>query len=345
MRCTVNLPVLEIITLIAAAFIASLMLTGWFRKHALKQGMLDVPNERTSHSVPTPRGGGMAIVLVCSLGLIGLGVIDKLGNGIVLALLGSGGLVAGIGWLDDRQGVPAVWRLLVHTIAAALLLGALYLTQPQLRDASAFYITVAALLIIPGLTWLLNLYNFMDGIDGLAGFEAVSVASTAALLIFWQAPGSGLSLALLLIAAATAGFLWWNWPHARIFMGDGGSGWLGFMLGAIALCSLFSGVLSLWPWLILLGVFIVDASATLARRLLCGEAVFRPHRSHAYQRWSRYFNSHNVVTIITLLINLLWLFPLAVIAVAFPAFGMAWLIVAWAPLFGIWLWSELRLQG
>ena len=336
---------LETIALIVATAIASMMLTAWFLGHALKKGMLDIPNERSSHNAPTPRGGGMAIVVVCSLGLIWLGIVNELPDSIVLALLVTGSLVAGVGWLDDKKGVPPIWRLLVHASSAALLFWALYLTQAELQDADTVYVALLALLIVPGLTWLLNLYNFMDGIDGLAGFEAVSVASTAALLIFWQAPGSGLSLALLLIAAATAGFLWWNWPHARIFMGDGGSGWLGFMLGAIALCSLFSGVLSLWPWLILLGVFIVDASATLARRLLCGEAVFRPHRSHAYQRWSRYFNSHNVVTIITLLINLLWLFPLAVIAVAFPAFGMAWLIVAWAPLFGIWLWSELRLQG
>ena len=336
---------LETIALIVATAIASMMLTAWFLGHALKKGMLDIPNERSSHNAPMPRGGGMAIVVVCSLALIWLGIINELPDSIVLALLVTGSLVAGVGWLDDRQGVRPSWRLFVHASSAALLFWALYLTQAELQDADTVYVALLALLIVPGLTWLLNLYNFMDGIDGLAGFEAVSVAAAAALLIFWQAPGSGLSLALLLIAAATAGFLWWNWPHARIFMGDGGSGWLGFMLGAIALCSLFSGVLSLWPWLILLGVFIVDASATLARRLLCGEAVFRPHRSHAYQRWSRYFNSHNVVTIITLLINLLWLFPLAVIAVAFPAFGMAWLIVAWAPLFGIWLWSELRLQG
>jgi Fuc2NAc and GlcNAc transferase len=166
-------------------------------------------------------------------------------------------------------------RLLVHIVAAGWAvaqLGPLQAAGP-----------VGSLLAGIGVVWAINLYNFMDGIDGLAAIEAITAAGAAAVLL--AAGGHiGLALAAGLVAASALGFLPWNWPPARIFMGDVGSGLLGYLFGALALAGHNAGALSVAGWLALLGVFVFDATATLLRRLVAGERVSTAHRLHAYQR-------------------------------------------------------------
>jgi Fuc2NAc and GlcNAc transferase len=193
------------------------------------------------------------------------------------------------------------------------------------------------------LVWLLNLYNFMDGIDGLASIEAVCVCLGGALLVLLTGTGSGqvaLYLLPLLLVAAVLGFLYWNFPPARIFMGDAGSGFLGISIGILSLQAAWAAPQLLWCWLILLGVFIVDATFTLARRLQRGDKVYEAHRSHAYQHAAQHFGRHLPVTLAVLAINLFWLLPVALTVACGVLDGLPGLLLAYAPL--VWLAARFK---
>ena len=181
-----------------------------------------------------------------------------------------------------------------------------------------------------GLVWLTNLFNFMDGIDGLAGMEAVCVSGLGALLLRNALPGY--AQVSWMLAAASLGFLVWNWPPAKIFLGDAGSGFLGFSLGVLAMFSSRAGTAFLWPWLILLAVFVVDSTVTLLRRVLSQARWYEAHRSHAYQHAARLWGSHAKVTLAAAAIDIAWLFPLAWCACRYPEAAPAFAAVAIAPL-------------
>jgi Fuc2NAc and GlcNAc transferase len=201
----------------------------------------------------------------------------------------GGSLVAAIGWIDDRRSVGVVKRIIVHLAAAivgVMLLGGV----PSVRfGAEVIHLGPAgSVLAVLFVAWCVNLYNFMDGIDGIAGTEALFVGIVAG--AFSLSAGSvgsgasGIALVAFIVAAAALGFLLWNWAPARIFMGDAGSGLLGYVYGILAIASERSGSLPISLWFLLLGVFIFDATVTLVRRLLNRETWYSAHRSHAYQR-------------------------------------------------------------
>lgn len=302
------------------------------RRYALRRRLLDHPNARSSHVVATPRGGGIAIVAGFAVGmtlwasLAGPGPWRLLWAAVVPPAL----LVAAIGFWDDHRPLPARWRLLVHFAAAALavlVLGGLRpLPLPGIEVDAGL---AGSAMAVVGLVWILNLYNFMDGIDGIAATEGVFVATSAALL---AGPGSGAFVPLLLVSAASAGFLAFNWPPARIFMGDVGSGFLGFVLGALLFAQHASGHLPFGAGLILLGAFLADATVTLLVRLLRGERLHEAHRSHAYQRAARRFGGHRTVTAAVLAINLLWLLPLSMLATRWPDWSLPLAALAITPL-------------
>jgi len=181
------------------------------------------------------------------------------------------------------------------------------------------------------LVWLLNLYNFMDGIDGIASIEAICICLGGSLL-YWLTGHAQEAVLPMLLAATVAGFLVWNFPPARIFMGDAGSGFLGIVLGLLALMAGWINPLLFWGWLILLGVFVVDATFTLARRLLRGDKVYQAHRSHAYQYASRRYAGHRPVSLAVAAINLGWLLPVASAVVLLKLDGALGTMVAYAPL-------------
>lgn len=318
---------------VAAAFLASTLLTGIIRRVALVRGVLDVPNARSSHVRPTPRGGGLAIVLTV---LFSIGVMYVRGNvpaDLAAVLLVGGPVIAFIGFVDDLQSVSVRARLAVQFAAFAWCVFCLGPLPPvNLGFAQVHLGFAGSIVAVVFLVWFLNLYNFMDGIDGIASVEAISVMTFATLLIFWQKGEPSFAFALLMVAASAAGFLVWNWPPARIFMGDAGSGFLGFFVGAIAWATIVRGRLSIWVWLILLGAFIVDATVTLLRRWLRGANLAEAHRSHAYQRLSRRYGSHLKVTLGILIVNVLWLDPLAYLAAARPGLGALLAALAWLPL-------------
>jgi len=321
-----------------AVFLASALLTGLFRIYALRKGMLDTPNARSSHELPTPRGGGNAIVISFSLAALGYVFVSDLWPvNWAIALLGAGLGVALIGWIDDHGHIAARWRLLIHFGAA--LWACLWLNITDFPAIPIFGMDVpfGALILIPAclyLVWLLNLYNFMDGINGIAASEALSVSFGAAVITGLSATPGGETVQTLslLLAAATLGFLPWNFPNARIFMGDAGSGFIGIVLGVLSLQSIWHAPELIWCWLILLGVFIVDATYTLLQRYRKGERLHEAHRNHAYQYSSRLAGSHVPITLSVTAINLCFLLPLA-IAVALKILdGATGLLIAYIPL-------------
>ncbi len=307
-------------------------LTGLVRRYAMARSLMDVPNARSSHSVPTPRGGGVAIVLSFLLALPLLAATGGISWALAFALLGGGGWVAFIGFLDDHGHVAARWRLLAHFCAAVWALAWLGGLPPLIIGGLTLNLGVLGhVLAAVYLVWLLNLYNFMDGIDGIAGVEAITVCVSGALL--YTALGYGnLALLPLLLALASAGFLYWNFPPAKIFMGDAGSGFLGLALGILSIQAAWAAPQLFWSWLILLAVFIVDATWTLLRRLLRGDKVYEAHRSHAYQYASRRHGRHLPVTLAVLIINVGWLLPLAWVVATGRLDGLLGLLLAAAPL-------------
>lgn len=318
--------------LFLGTFLLACLLTAGLRRYALARSLMDVPNERSSHTVPTPRGGGLGIVVTFLLALPLLASAEMLAWDALFALLGAGGLVALVGFLDDHGHIAARWRLLVHFAAAAWALAWLGGAPPL----ALFGWTLAAgwtstLLIAVYLVWLLNLYNFMDGIDGIASVEAVCVCLGGALL-YWLVGHPQLSAMPLALAAAVGGFLVWNFPPARIFMGDVGSGFLGIVLGIFSLLSASVAPQLLWSWVILLGVFIVDATTTLLRRLVRGEKIHEAHRSHAYQYAAIERGGHLPVTLAVGTINLLWLLPIAVLVGLQHLDGLLGVLIAYVPL-------------
>lgn len=282
--------------------------------------------------MPIPRGGGLAIVTssVAAMGLLtGLGLISVR---IFIGISGGGIAVALVGILDDRGSLSAGKRLTVHLIAAAwAVVWVGHVSELQL-GAQAIRLGVAGYaLSVIAIAWFLNIFNFMDGIDGIAASEAVFICGAALLLSARSGSVVGVSAASSAVCAASAGFLLWNWPPAKIFMGDVGSGYLGFVIGVLWLASSTQTPSALWMWLILAGVFVADSSVTLVRRMSRGEQITVAHRTHAYQHLARE-KGHLAVTRLVVAIDLLWLLPCAFLSTARPAFAFWFAILALCPL-------------
>jgi Fuc2NAc and GlcNAc transferase len=301
----------------AAALLATALLTYVARGFALRQGILDVPNSRSSHHAPTPRGGGIAIVLVVTASLVGLVAYGIVSRELALALGGGGLMVATVGYADDRRPLPSGVRLGVHCVAALWALGWLGGLAPLRVGAHAVNLGLGGQILgFLGIVWTLNLFNFMDGIDALATSEAVFVLAAGGVL----AGGVGeVSTLACMVAGACAGFLVWNWPPAKIFLGDVGSGYLGYLVAVLPLAAARTDSAAPWVWLILGGAFFADATVTLARRVLRGQPAHEAHRTHAYQWLTRRRDSHLQATLAVIILNIACLLPLGWLAARHPS--------------------------
>ena len=327
--------VFDLLILLVLGGAASWVMTSSLRRHALATDLLDHPNPRSSHTVATPRGGGLAIVasfLAVVAVLAAGGVIEhRLGA----ALLGSGAIVAALGFVDDRRPLAARWRFLGHLLAAAWVLAWLGPLPPVPIFGITFDLGIGATLLSAlYVVWSINLFNFMDGIDAIASLEAIAVALGGAFVWWLTEPGGDWLLAVT-FSACVAGFLVWNFPPARIFMGDAGSGFLGCIIAALALWSSHTAAHLFWSWFILGGCFMTDATITLVRRVARGERFNEAHRSHAYQYAARKHRSHGAVAFAFLAITTLWLFPLAVAVALKRLDGLVGVAIAYAPLGGL----------
>lgn len=318
--------------LVPAVAVLSFVLTAVLRRYALAQSIIDIPNARSSHTIPTPRGGGVAIVVSFLASLPVFGVFELVPWQQLIAVGGAGALVAVIGFMDDHGHIAARWRLLGHFGAGIWALAWLGGFPPiTLFGMSLNLHWFGHFLAAIYLVWLLNLYNFMDGIDGIASVEALC-ACLGACLLYGLSGAPTLIWGPLMLAMAVVGFLYWNFPPARIFMGDAGSGFLGIALGILSLQAAWVSSELFWAWLILLGVFIVDATFTLIRRLIRGDKIYEAHRSHAYQFASRRFGKHLPVTLTVGAINLFWLLPISYCVTQLGLDGAWGVVIAYVPL-------------
>ena len=316
-----------------ASFVVALTLTWYVRRVALARGFIDHPNARSSHSLPTPRGGGVAIVLVSTLGVCGLALLRIIDTRLALALAGGGLAVAWIGFMDDKGSATVRVRFAIHAAAAVWAMYVLGgVPALQFGDKQIDLGITGNILGTVAIVWTLNLFNFMDGIDGIAASEAMFVTAGGAAIAVVCGSSAAVPGAALVVAAASFGFLFWNWPPAKIFMGDVGSGYLGYVIAVLALAAARENPVALYVWLILGGVFFVDATVTLLRRLARRERVHEAHRSHAYQWLSRRWQSHLKVTLFVWAINIFWLAPMAWLCTRYPSNSLLFVGIALGPL-------------
>lgn len=292
----------QILLAMLGCLLIVLIITGLIRRYAIRNSIVDVPNSRSSHTVITPRGAGLAIVVVFYLGLIYVFIEGLISLEWFLAMLG-GIAIAIVGWIDDRRGLMPGLRFSIHSIVA---LWALFwlggLPSMRFGESSLYLGWIGTLLAAIGIVWMTNLYNFMDGIDGLAGSEAVIVAAATG-IYFFISNTPGMMLVCFFIVGGGLGFLFWNWPPAKIFMGDVGSCFLGYIFAILMIISENSGALPLVSWLLLLGVFCIDATMTLLRRVINRQKWLEPHRTHVYQLAVQAGFTHKQVTATIIGIN------------------------------------------
>ena len=273
----------------------------------------------------------MAVIGTILLAAVMLRAVDTSWAGLVGSVVPPMAAVAAVGWFDDRISLPASTRLVVHVLSAAWLLACAFDPLAAFGVGGRVASIAAYCAIALAIVWGLNLYNFMDGIDGLAGSQGVFLGAAGAFLL-WRHGLYVPATLMVLAASATLGFLVHNWPPARIFMGDVGSGGIGFLFAAVPVATLGSDGPSIYVWAILWGTFLCDATTTLARRILRGEKLAQAHRGHAYQVLSLRVGSHRTVTQWYSIVNVVWLLPLAIVADSSVQIGRWACAIALAPL-------------
>jgi UDP-N-acetylmuramyl pentapeptide phosphotransferase/UDP-N-acetylglucosamine-1-phosphate transferase len=275
--------------------VISFLLTWQYKKYSLKKNILDVPNMRSSHSSPTPRGGGVAIVISWYLGITALFFLNRMESNLYYALL-CGVLIAAVSLIDDIFSLRPWLRLLIMFISSTAAI--IIVAKPESLSVTGVG-TDLRLLIYPvtiiGSVWFINVFNFLDGIDGYASIEAIMVASV---LFFFT--GSEVNVILIV---SVLGFLFWNWPRAKIFMGDVGSTQLGFIIAILGIYFHSTNQFSIISWFILLSPFWFDATLTLYRRWRNKEKLSEAHRKHIYQRFVQSGLSHLQVDMFLVLMN------------------------------------------
>jgi Fuc2NAc and GlcNAc transferase len=311
-----------------ATLLASFMFCGIYLRLARRWQILDTPNARSSHLLPTPHGGGAPMLLAFCLGLLlatrwmgpwPVAYQQLAGIALVLMLLGIA---------DDLWSLSVPLRFGIYGLSC---LAAVFLLLPLSAIGNGLLAALLVVVVTVAMLWLVNLYNFMDGIDGIAATQCL-LACTAAAFIASRGGDRDYAVFCLLLAASQLGFLLWNWPPARLFMGDAGSIPTGFLLAGLALSGTAQGGPGLACWLILLAVFIADASWTLLWRMATRQAFTQPHRLHAYQRLSTRWGSHLKVDLLLLAIFCGWLLPLAWMAEVRPMYAFLLVILAYLPL-------------
>ena len=304
--------------IILVVFVTSFLLTWVVKFLLIKKNIIDIPNERSSHTNPTPRGGGIAIVITWFMGLLYLFIYKQIQSDLFFALL-SGLILVFVGILDDIYDLKPVIRMIAQILSAAL---ALYfiggVKTLDLGFATVKSIWLLSFLAIIGIVWFINLFNFLDGIDGYAGMEAVFISLA---LYFFTSQNY-----YLILVAAVLGFLIWNWQPAKIFMGDVGSTLLGFNFGILAIYEQNKNYISIIVFLIISSLFWFDATYTLFRRWKNKEQLSKAHKKHAYQRIVQAGFSHQKTVLFAILINI-FNFTLAYFAYIYNEYRILFLLV------------------
>jgi Fuc2NAc and GlcNAc transferase len=327
-----------IVTAAVVAFLCCFLLI----RRAHKWELMDHPNHRSSHYAPTPSGGGVGLVVAGSLVGLYFFWLAQL-TVYLITVLAISCVMAGVGLQDDRKPMPARWRLGIQVAMGATLLFVLGGLPEMQRFVDAWFsrtLIYAFLLLV--IVWWINLFNFMDGIDGLAGMQTIFMLLAGAALLVLLRPevvADPIIIWMLCVAGGTVGFMFLNWAPAKIFMGDVGSIYLAFMLLSFGLLSIRTEMISvamgLSMWAILGATFATDSTITLITRMLTNKRWHEAHRTHLYQRLSRRFGGHRSVTLLYLAVNLLWLLPLAYLCTQNPQWSVALAVLAYLPLMAV----------
>jgi len=298
--------------LAVAAFALTAGLTRVVLAQLEARGILDQPNERSSHTRPTPVGGGIALVGVVVLGWAYIGPGPQ-GEAVHFALLVATLGLALLSWRDDLNGLSVIARLAAHTVSVAVVL---FISAPAGPWAGVLALVGIGIFWV----WFINLYNFMDGIDGMTGVQTITIGGGVAALAVIGAGEATLGLKAMVLVGAGLGFLVWNWHPARIYLGDVGSVPLGFLTGWLLLTIAQSGY---WPAAVILPLYyLADTGLTLVRRALRGEPVWRAHREHAYQRALPAKGRHDRIVLAIAAANA-GLVALALLSITYPLAALA----------------------
>jgi glycosyltransferase WbpL len=311
-------------------------LTGLIRYYSIEKNLYDIPNQRSSHEIPKPKGGGISIVLIVIGSIILLLLSKKINLDISISLLVGLTIVSITALIDDLFNLSALIRAVFYVIASFI---SLYLidglTVLSINNYSFNIGSLGLLLGVIFIVWLTNLYNFMDGTDSFAGIQTICVAIFMGSILFLSS-NLYLGVVFFCLIAATVGFLYWNWPPAKIFMGDVGSCSIGFLFGLMSIYTEQKETISITVWLIALAPFISDATFTLLKRILNGEKWYKAHNTHAYQRLYQRGISHRNLAIGLLFINIVIIWPVAYITQIYKNIEFIMLILTYIIMAIIW---------
>jgi Fuc2NAc and GlcNAc transferase len=315
-----------IVPIIACSWIGVFL----YKKYALYIGIMSNPNYRTLHESPIPRGGGIVFSILFISVIFLIWQYLQLSDNLFLILGVGGGMAALLGFIDDIKDIRARIKLIIQLLLSGWAVYWLYSDNLLLLNWIPIFITIPACLFL--MVWMMNAYNFMDGVDGMAASGAIFASLTLALVLFLTDNSVELILIFILIAATVGGFIIFNWPPATIFMGDAGSVFLGYVFGSLLLFTTLNGYLSIWIWLTVFGYFFADTTVTQIVRVISIKKWYSvAHRSHAYQNLARITGSHLKVTSGVALYNIIWILPLTIWSVLQPEMGAIFTMLAIAP--------------
>ena len=300
-----------------------------YKKIAVHYNILANPGYRTLHESPTPRGGGLIFSLVFVFCILIFGGVYELSNQIFY-IFGVGGFIATLfGFIDDIKNIRVKTKLIIQLFLSAWTIYWLDLGELFLLGWMPIFMIIPFILIF--MVWIMNAYNFMDGVDVMAASGAIFISLTLAIVLFLTNGSVEVIYIFILLAIVVSGFILFNWPPATIFMGDAGSVFLGYIFGSLLLFTVLNNDISVWIWLTVFGYFFADTTVTQIMRVILGRKWYLAHRSHAYQNLARMTNSHLKVTGGVTLYNLVWIFPLTLWSALQPGMGFIAAILAIAP--------------
>ncbi|MBT7755659.1 MAG: glycosyltransferase family 4 protein [Candidatus Magasanikbacteria bacterium] len=315
------------------AFLVSFLGIYLLKKYALQLNLVAIPNERSLHNKVIPRGGGVIIAIIFLAFNLVFYISGQMKTAEFLALFGGGLIMSVTGFLDDILELKASIRFLIQFLAVGW---GLYWVGgiPSIaffEGLSGLYVIANGIAVVV-LVWFINAFNFMDGIDGMATSGATFFSLSVGGYFLWQGIEPYGSL-LIILAACSLAFLYFNWPPAKMFLGDSGSTFFGYFFGVILIITVKNSSLSIWTWLIILAYFITDTTTTTFLRLCLVKRWYLPHRSHAYQNLARVLDNHKFVTSLITGINVFYLLPLAYLSIEYQQYGWLGFLASVIPIF------------
>jgi len=315
------------------AFVLSFVGIFFLMKFAPRLKLVAIPNERSLHQKVTPQGGGVIIAIIFLAFTIFFYLSGHMKGAEFLALFGGGLIMSVTGFLDDILEIKARIRFFIQFLAAGW---GLYwiggIPYAAFFDLVPGLYAFANAVAVVAFVWFINSFNFMDGIDGMATSGAIFFSLSIGGYFLWQGIEPYGSL-LIVLAASSLSFLCFNWPPAKMFLGDAGSNFFGYLFGALLLITVKNEAISIWTWLIILAYFITDTTATTFLRMCLVKGWYRTHRSHAYQNLARVLNNHKFVTRLILGINIFYLLPLAYLSIQYQQYAWLAFLASVLPLF------------